>query len=941
MKYSLLILYTLFFLTQELHSQSNTTALANIPLKIQFKPIDYNGSIQSWSFDQDSLGILYAANNNGLLEFDGMNWKLHQVPNTTRIRSVKVDTQNRIFIGGQGQLGYFERTKQSLSFVSLLELLPPDKKEIAETWKILENDGNIYFNTESELFVFKDNTMKALNLGGYMRYAFVVNGKLFAQFYNNGLFQLINEEFIPIQGTLISSDIISMVENRERIYCFTREGQVYQLTDSGLNLLEIPVHLGAVNDAKKLTSGEYVVGTQNNGLFFFNPDFTFNRLLTKNTGLSDRTVKSIHEDQFQNLWVALNNGIDYLELSLPFSLLNEQAGIEGTGYAAIKFKNQIYLGTNNGAFIQKKESKDPEDYPFEFVKGSEGQVYNFSPVGNSLILNHDRGAFDLTNNKLNRFKEIGSWKSMDMKLSGLMLSSGYRGISFYEKKNNKWSIVKSIPNLDESIRMLQFQNDSTLWATHVSKGAFKIEFDKNANMTKEIKLYGAAHGFPSNLKINVHALNKKLVFSSEKGIYDFDAENQIFIPNTYLNDRLGTDYVNELVSSNDNSVYFIQNQSIGELKQKGYGNYEKKTNIFKHVNKYLNDDLPNISILDNDNIIIGAKEGFILYQPNKKKLVENSFKTFIRTVEIETSSDSIETFDPSIIDNLGIDKNKPVTFQYASPYFDGFKDLTYSYKLTPLDKNWSKWSSMGEKEYNFLPSGTYTFEVKALNIYGDQSEVASFAFEILTPWYFSTWAKIVYSLLVLVAFLLYPLVQRKKFKAENLVIRESKEKELKIKDREIDKLVNEKLQTELDLKNDQLTTTAMQLIKDNEFIKEIQTKIENALDQKNPNKKLHNIIKMIDKALSDNDSWDKFEYHFDQVHGNYLKKLSDNDIKLSPREIKLAAFLRMNMSSKEIAAMLNITTRGVELARYRLRKKLKLERDQNLVEYLIQLDSSG
>ena len=132
----------------------------------------------------------------------------------------------------------------------------------------------------------------------------------------------------------------------------------------------------------------------------------------------------------------------------------------------------------------------------------------------------------------------------------------------------------------------------------------------------------------------------------------------------------------------------------------------------------------------------------------------------------------------------------------------------------------------------------------------------------------------------------------------------------------------------------------MQLVKNNEFIKGIQTEIEEALKKKNTDKKLNGIIKIIDKELSNNDSWDKFEYHFDQVHSNYLKKLLDNDIKLSPREIKLAAFLRMNMSSKEISAMLNITLRGVELARYRLRKKLKLERDQNLVEYLIELGNS-
>ena len=131
----------------------------------------------------------------------------------------------------------------------------------------------------------------------------------------------------------------------------------------------------------------------------------------------------------------------------------------------------------------------------------------------------------------------------------------------------------------------------------------------------------------------------------------------------------------------------------------------------------------------------------------------------------------------------------------------------------------------------------------------------------------------------------------------------------------------------------------MQLVKNNEFIQNIQKDLLTSLEQNAPKGKLRKISKNIDTELSKDQSWDEFAYHFDQVHGNYLQKLSENNIKLSPREIKLAAFLRMNMSSKEIAVMLNITLRGVELARYRLRKKLNLTREQNLVEYLISLDN--
>ena len=312
----------------------------------------------------------------------------------------------------------------------------------------------------------------------------------------------------------------------------------------------------------------------------------------------------------------------------------------------------------------------------------------------------------------------------------------------------------------------------------------------------------------------------------------------------------------------------------------------------------------------------------------------------LRKVETQSPTDSISSYNPSSIDNIEITETHSIKFQYAAPYFDGFEDLKYSYRVLQLDEQWSEWTNSGEKEYTHLPFGEYVMQVKALNIYGLESEPASFSFEVLTPWYFTNLAKIAYLILALISITLIPIIQQKKHTHEKSIIQKKKDLTIKLKDEEINKLENEKLKSELDLKNDQLTTITMHLVKNNDFIQDVQNKIATSLDQDDSTNELKKIIKTIDKELSNNDSWDQFAYHFDQVHGNYLKKLSENNIKLSPREIKLAAFLRMNMSSKEISKMLNITSRGVELARYRLRKKLKLERDQNLVEYLIELDNS-
>ena len=155
MKNILLTIFLLFHFSQEVASQTEKPEiLRNVPLNEHFDSDNYNGGIQNWAFDQNSEGILYVANNDGLLEFDGRKWNKYEVPFSTRLRAVKVDSQDRIFVGGQGQIGYFTKTKNDLVFTSLLKYLPNDKQDIAETWKVLEFDGKIIFNTESELFIF-------------------------------------------------------------------------------------------------------------------------------------------------------------------------------------------------------------------------------------------------------------------------------------------------------------------------------------------------------------------------------------------------------------------------------------------------------------------------------------------------------------------------------------------------------------------------------------------------------------------------------------------------------------------------------------------------------------------------------------------------------------------------------------------------------------------
>jgi DNA-binding CsgD family transcriptional regulator len=98
---------------------------------------------------------------------------------------------------------------------------------------------------------------------------------------------------------------------------------------------------------------------------------------------------------------------------------------------------------------------------------------------------------------------------------------------------------------------------------------------------------------------------------------------------------------------------------------------------------------------------------------------------------------------------------------------------------------------------------------------------------------------------------------------------------------------------------------------------------------------IQKVIKNIEKNIAGDQDWEQFEIHFDQVHGDFMSRFKKEYSSLSPQEIKLSAYLRMNLSTKEIAYLMNISVRGVEIARYRLRKKLNLERSENLQEYIL------
>ena len=287
-------------------------------------------------------------------------------------------------------------------------------------------------------------------------------------------------------------------------------------------------------------------------------------------------------------------------------------------------------------------------------------------------------------------------------------------------------------------------------------------------------------------------------------------------------------------------------------------------------------------------------------------------------------------------------------FEFSSPDYDRQSSIEYSYYLKGFDKGWSSWSKKAEKDYTNLPAGSYIFEVKAKNNLSGESVVSKYAFLVLPPWYETTWAYLAYVLFVLAAvysgYRIHKKMlakQQQKHEEEQRKLQYLHQLEMDKSEKEIIKLKNEKLETELDYKNSELASTAMHLMQKGELLSSIKDELvrlkkTNGTDRPADDfKKILQILKEENKLDKD---WEQFAIHFDTVHSGFLKILKQKVPNVSAHDLKMCAYLRMNLSSKEIAQLENISVRGVEISRYRLRKKLQIPTETNLFDFLMQLN---
>lgn len=914
-------------------------------MTINYQNDVYNAGTQNWDIQQHSNGFVFFANNNGLLQFDGTNWTIYPLPNKTIARSLLIEDSDRIYVGGQGEFGYFKPDLQGkLSFYSLLDSIPIAQRQFTDVWKIINHQGHIYFSASGIIYDYYDNQIKVLLTGNYRLIGkahnrlWVVDGNRLAELIDGEIKYLLDESV-----NLFFTDVAEG-QNNELILTSPDDG-LFILFGSSLSPFLSREKRQTIDSKffciRNIGNDLIAVGTVTEGLLILNKQGEILYRLNKKNGLQNSNVISIFCDREENLWLGLDNGIDYVAINSPFFKLLADQDLESTSYAANIYNGNLYIGTSTGLYRKEwRNYYNPfSDTQFELINGSQGQVWGLKQVEDHIFLGHHEGGFSISGQALEKMSSHqGAWTFLQLKNHPKYMVMGtYHGLELFEKINGSWVFKHEYTEINESCRLMEQDREGNLWISHPYRGIYRVQFSKDL-LEIDVQLLGKEHGLPSDHLNHVFQIQNDVIFTGETGVFTFDRVAKTFLHHDQIENLIGkNESIQRLIEDESGNIWFVTRSETGILlRDETTLDFTKR--IYPELNKKLVRGFEFIYPYDEYNVFIGAEKGMIHFNPSKKTpSIDTTYQPNIINIQSINNGDSV-VYGGQYADAMQEQRpefahtENAFRFNYTTTNYSNTKNIRYSTKLDGFDSTWSNWYSKTGKEYTNLKAGNYTFLVKAKSPQ-QESQIAQYSFSIEPPWYASSQAILFYSLLVLLFLAALIFIPQKRFQKvkeiHKQVVAESEE--------EITALKNKQLEIEIAHKNRELALTTMHLVQRKELINNLQEPINQILRKTTDNtaiKEIKRINKLLHEDSTLDENWDHFAFHFDQVHIDFLKKLRTKFPQLTANDQRLCAYLRMNLSTKEIAPLMNISIRGVETGRYRLRKKLDLDKTTDLSVFM-------
>lgn len=895
-----------------------------IPRVFNYLPESYHAQRQNWAVDQSQDLLMYFANNKGLLEYDGSHWQAFLLPNRSTVRSVAC-AGDRVFCGGFSEFGYWKKEKNGLlKYYSLADSLQEDRINKEEIWHIIAAGQRVLFQSFSTIYEYDYHKVTKYSPPGNMMFLQQVGGRLLFQVIEKGLCEFSENHafrYIP-GGEIFAGKIVSAIlptGKGDDFWVFTLNHGIYHYDGATFKPLQSAINEKIkrfqINKAIRLSNGKIAIGTILDGLYLLDSTGAAVLHLNQESGLQNNTVLNLKEDRSGNLWATLDKGIAMVELGSPLTYYTDLIGKIGAVYTAALFDDYLYIGSNRGVFY-KKQGQPAADY--RLIEGTQGQVWQLLVKDGQLLCGHNEGTFLITKDKAVKISPVtGGWKMVNHPtIRDVLIQGTYTGLIIFRKNAaGKWAFSGRVSGFLEPVKDIVFDRNGFIWATHPNKGIYRIRLDEQLSKIQEMKYFTKADGLPdeSGLRLflnksgNVWVQSDTLLLQEKNQRFETIRSVQQF-PFTAL----------KYIPCANGDWFGLSPDNV----------YYQYGNQVAHFEMRLIEDYENIIPLDPDTWFFCLEDGYALL--NKPLLQQypgkRNISPLIRIFEIigKNEGDFAPRPDKNGIYTLPAYIND-LHFAFAIP--DYTRTPLFRYQLKGFSKEWSPWQKETIKEFTNLPPGEYTFLLQS-----NLSDVtATLTFKIMAPWYLSWKGLLAFILLLSLLYYLLQKVITRSLRRQRFHLLEENEKAL---EKQRIESANELLQTEITAKNREIANSTMNLLRKNEMLASIKDELLR-MDEENFRKSIRRMMRLIEEHNTTDHDWEVFEDSFNSVHENFIKRLKTAYPELTPGDLRLAAYLKMNISTKEITQLLSISIRGVENKRYRLRKKMNLPDSVNLTDFMI------
>jgi len=919
--------------------------IANNPNVINVSSYEYQAGNKNWGIAQDSKGSIFIANNDGLLQYDGLSWRLYSSAPCEIIRSIAIDRNDVIFTGGFEEFGKWERDdKGQLKYHSLSTVLNSKDIRNVEIWKIHIADEGVYFQSFSKIFFYKNGKIQIIDPNRFIMFLHNIRGKYFVE-SSGDIMQVKGVELELVLKTRVQNISVMLPFREKEILVGSKNEGLFIFDGKSIKEWDTPANKNickkGINCGLVLKNGNYLLGTLINGMYEVSPSGEIVNHFNTNNFLQNNTVLSLFKDHDENVWVGLDNGITRLVYNEKYSYYLDPKGSLGSMYSGALFEDRLYLGTNRGLFYIPVSSLAKLDAlsDIKSVQGLTEQIWRLEVIDDQLIVGHNKGAVRIKNGKVKSIVEDSGVLAMH-KLNRnnkdyIFLSTYSNPILLHKEANGLYDFDHFFDGFNNPCSNLEIDYKGYLWMAHSTRDAFMCNLENDVKEINQICRVKEKVVDVSDSRIRLGKIDGRIVLIIDQKFYTYDDIERTICPYEKLNNLdLFVPNINKIVSLGDDKYGMIGKNTFAII----FCN-DEKTEVLEQHNFYGKnistvDGYEDVSVLNDSLSLICLNNGFMI-RNSRNRAIPKPLKrnVYLNLVTVRNTDGGVDTL-PIVGNQNG--KEIPygqnnIKFEFSYPFVSN-KNWQFQYKLKGFDEQWSSSFRSSFVELERLPSGSYVFELRVVDQLERTEGVMEYPFVISSPWYISFWGVLFYLALlsiILISIWYLLLQKRNREYLEELKRLEAK----RIKDN------NEILRQTVKDKNQELFNTTIATIQKNEMIENVRLEVEafktNQVKAKNVQNFYDKVMKHLDEKAIAKEDWKLFVMCFDNTHEEFFKDVKNRFPNLSSGDLKLCACLKLNLTTKETASLLSISVRGVEVGRYRLRKKINLDTNKNLNEYFI------